>query len=92
MFGLDSIWHWLIVLVIVVLLFGTAKLRNAGNDLGAAIRNFKKGMNQGDEDEAAKAKAVHELKADPPADAATQAKAEQAKSEQAKSEQRDRAS
>jgi len=86
MFGLDSIWHWLIVLAIVVLLFGTAKLRNAGNDLGAAIRNFKKGMSQGDEDEVAKAKAVHELKADPPADAA------QAKSEQAKSEQRDRAS
>ncbi|MDE2307840.1 MAG: Sec-independent protein translocase subunit TatA [Xanthomonadaceae bacterium] len=87
MFGLDSIWHWLIVLVIVVLLFGTAKLRNAGEDLGAAIRNFKKGMSQGDDGEAAKAKAVHELKADPPADAA----ATQGTGEQAKSEQRDRA-
>jgi sec-independent protein translocase protein TatA len=47
--GSFSIWHWLVVLVVVVLLFGTKKLRNAGGDLGAAIRSFKKGLNEGDE-------------------------------------------
>jgi len=39
--GTLSIWHWLIVLAIVVVIFGTKKLRNLGGDLGAAIRNFK---------------------------------------------------
>jgi sec-independent protein translocase protein TatA len=39
-----SLWHWLIVLLVVVVVFGTGKLRNAGGDLGAAIRNFKAGM------------------------------------------------
>lgn len=47
--GSFSIWHWLVVLVVVVLLFGTKKLRNAGGDLGAAIRSFRKGLNEGDE-------------------------------------------
>lgn len=42
--GSFSIWHWLIVLVVVVLIFGTKKLRNAGGDLGSAVRNFKEGM------------------------------------------------
>jgi len=42
--GSFSIWHWLIVLVIVALLFGTSKLRNIGGDLGAAVKSFKKGM------------------------------------------------
>lgn len=45
-----SIWHWLIVLLVVVLVFGTKKLRNAGSDLGGAIRSFRKGLQ--DEDEA----------------------------------------
>lgn len=45
--GTFSIWHWLVVLAVVVLLFGTKKLRNAGGDLGAAIRSFKKGLNEG---------------------------------------------
>jgi sec-independent protein translocase protein TatA len=45
--GLSPI-HWLIVLVIVVLIFGTKKFRNVGHDLGAAIRGFKQGMNDGD--------------------------------------------
>ena len=40
--GSFSIWHWLIVLLVVVLVFGTKKLRNVGSDLGAAIRSFKK--------------------------------------------------
>ena len=44
MFGLSSPMHWLIVLVIVVLIFGTKKLRNIGSDLGGAIKNFKDGM------------------------------------------------
>ena len=47
--GSFSIWHWIVVLVVVVLVFGTKKLRNVGGDLGAAIKNFRKGM----QDEAA---------------------------------------
>ena len=39
-----SIWHWLIVLVIVMLIFGTKKLRNIGQDLGGAVKGFKDGM------------------------------------------------
>jgi sec-independent protein translocase protein TatA len=42
--GSFSIWHWLIVLAVVVLLFGTKKLRNAGSDLGSAIKSFRKGL------------------------------------------------
>jgi sec-independent protein translocase protein TatA len=47
--GSLSIWHWLIVLVIVLLIFGTKKLRNMGTDLGGAVKGFKDGM-KGDED------------------------------------------
>lgn len=39
-----SLWHWLIVLVIVLLVFGTKRLKNVGQDLGEAIKGFKKGM------------------------------------------------
>jgi sec-independent protein translocase protein TatA len=46
--GSFSIWHWLIVLVIVMLVFGTKKLRNIGADLGGAVRGFKDGMQHGD--------------------------------------------
>jgi sec-independent protein translocase protein TatA len=42
--GSFSIWHWLIVLVIVLLIFGTKKLRNVGQDLGGAVKGFKDGM------------------------------------------------
>ncbi len=42
--GSLSIWHWLIVLLVVVLIFGTKKLRNIGADLGSAVRGFKEGM------------------------------------------------
>ena len=42
--GTWSIWHWLVVLVIVLLVFGTKKLRNIGADLGGAVRGFKDGM------------------------------------------------
>lgn len=46
-----SIWHWVIVLIVVLLVFGTKKLRNAGGDLGAAIKNFKQGMDDESEPE-----------------------------------------
>ena len=46
--GTLSIWHWLIVLAIVVLVFGTKKLRNMGGDLGSAIKNFKGAMSEGE--------------------------------------------
>jgi sec-independent protein translocase protein TatA len=39
-----SIWHWLIVLLVVILIFGTKKLRNIGSDLGGAVKNFKEGV------------------------------------------------
>lgn len=42
--GSFSIWHWLIVLLVVVLIFGTKKLRNIGTDLGGAVKGFKDGM------------------------------------------------
>ena len=50
--GSFSIWHWLIVLLVVVMIFGTKKLRNIGSDLGGAVKGFKEGMKT--EDEAAK--------------------------------------
>ena len=45
--GSFSIWHWLIVLAVVVVIFGTKKLRNVGGDLGAAVKGFKDGMKDG---------------------------------------------
>lgn len=47
--GSLSIWHWLIVLAIVVLVFGTGKLKNMGKDLGGAIKGFKEGMREADD-------------------------------------------
>jgi sec-independent protein translocase protein TatA len=44
--GSFSIWHWLVVLAVVIIIFGTKKLRNVGGDLGAAIRNFKSSMKE----------------------------------------------
>jgi len=57
--GSFSIWHWLIVLIIVLLIFGTKKLRNMGTDLGGAVKGFKDGM-KGDE---SAAKAAGEITA-----------------------------
>jgi len=48
--GSFSIWHWLVVLAIVVVIFGTKKLRNIGSDLGGAIKNFKDSMKTEGED------------------------------------------
>ncbi len=45
--GSFSIWHWLIVLLIVVMVFGTKKLKNLGSDLGGAVKGFKDGMKDG---------------------------------------------
>ncbi len=45
--GSFSIWHWLIVLLIVVMIFGTKKLKNMGSDLGGAVKGFKDGMRDG---------------------------------------------
>jgi sec-independent protein translocase protein TatA len=51
--GSFSVWHWLIVLVIVMLVFGTKKLGNIGSDLGKAVRGFKEGVKGGEEDKPA---------------------------------------
>lgn len=53
MMGSFSIWHWLIVLVIVMLVFGTKKLGNMGSDIGKAVKGFKDGVKGGDEDKPA---------------------------------------
>jgi sec-independent protein translocase protein TatA len=47
--GSFSIWHWLIVLLVVVLIFGTKKLKNIGSDLGGAVKGFKDGVKGGSE-------------------------------------------
>jgi sec-independent protein translocase protein TatA len=47
--GSFSIWHWVIVLLIILLVFGTKKLRNIGSDLGTAVKGFKQGMKEGDD-------------------------------------------
>jgi sec-independent protein translocase protein TatA len=65
--GSFSIWHWLIVLLVVVVIFGTKKLRNIGSDLGGAVKGFKDGMKSAGEDAAAAA-------ADTPAQQVTTAK------------------
>ena len=52
--GSFSIWHWLIVLLIVVLVFGTSKLKNLGRDLGGGIKGFKEGLKEGQEEETKK--------------------------------------
>jgi len=54
--GAWSIWHWIILLVVVVLVFGTKKLGNVGKDLGDAVRGFKEGV-KGEGDSAPKADA-----------------------------------
>ncbi len=51
--GSFSIWHWLIVLLIVIVVFGTKKLKNVGSDLGSAVKGFKDGMKDGSSSDAA---------------------------------------
>jgi sec-independent protein translocase protein TatA len=63
--GSFSIWHWLVVLAIVVIVFGTKKLRNVGSDLGGAIKSFKDSMKGEEEaakeEEVAKSKEPHKI-------------------------------
>jgi sec-independent protein translocase protein TatA len=59
--GSLSIWHWLIVLLVVVLIFGTKKLRNIGSDLGGAVRGFKEGMKGAEDKPEAKAETRAEI-------------------------------
>lgn len=62
--GSFSVTHWVIVLIIVVLVFGTKKLRNVGKDLGGAVHDFKKGLNESTEGQSAKKDEVIEHKKD----------------------------
>ena len=62
--GSFSLWHWIIVLIIVVLVFGTKKLRNVGKDLGGAVHDFKQGLNEGTDGKDAKKDEVIEHKKD----------------------------
>ncbi|MBF6616877.1 Sec-independent protein translocase subunit TatA [Pollutimonas thiosulfatoxidans] len=62
--GSFSIWHWLIVLVIVALVFGTKKLRNMGEDLGGAVKGFKKGMKDANEDKTPEAVTTERVQSD----------------------------
>lgn len=61
--GSLSIWHWLIVLVIVLAIFGTKKLRNIGGDLGGAVKNFKDAVREGEQEklEHSPTTGVHEI-------------------------------
>ena len=49
--GSFSIWHWLIVLLVIILVFGTKKLKNLGSDLGGAVKGFKDGLKEGSKEE-----------------------------------------
>ena len=59
--GSFSIWHWLIVLLVVVLVFGTKKLKNMGSDIGGAVKGFKEGLKDGNNSESSDEKKVHGL-------------------------------
>ena len=70
--GSFSIWHWLIVLLVVILIFGTKKLKNMGSDLGAAVKGFKDGVKDGTTSAAADgAKPPQQVTNGRPADANT---------------------
>jgi sec-independent protein translocase protein TatA len=61
-FGLGGIspWSLLLILVIVIVIFGTKRLRNAGGDMGSAVKNFKKALKEGEEEGVEKAHSVKE--------------------------------
>jgi sec-independent protein translocase protein TatA len=69
--GSFSIWHWLIVLVVVVLIFGTKKLKNVGSDLGSAVKGFKDGVKDGTTSADAAAAAQQQVATNKTADANT---------------------
>lgn len=64
--GSFSIWHWLIVLIIVLLVFGTKKLRGLGSDLGGAVKGFKEGIKEATADEPANDTTPPQPAAQPP--------------------------
>ena len=66
--GAFSVWHWLIVLLIVVLVFGTKKLKNIGSDLGGAVKGFKDGMKDGSASAAAADTTTAQVAQDKPVD------------------------
>ena len=66
--GAFSVWHWLIVLLIVVLVFGTKKLKNIGSDLGGAVKGFKDGMKDGSAPAAAADTTTAQVAQDKPVD------------------------
>ena len=68
--GLDSFWHWIILLVVVLVIFGTGKLTKIGPDLGKAMRGFKKALHEDEDDKSTDAQ--DKLRADPPAAGAGQ--------------------
>lgn len=78
--GFDSIWHWLALLAIVLVVFGTGKLTKIGPDLGNAMRGFKKALHGDDAADKAKADGNEKLQADPPAAAAKQEQRDSAES------------
>lgn len=59
--GSFSIWHWLVVLLVVVLVFGTKKLGNVGSDLGKAVKGFKDGVKGGEESTASDGKSASQV-------------------------------
>lgn len=61
--GSLSIWHWLIVLLVIVLVFGTKKLGNVGSDLGKAVKGFKDGVKGEEEKSTAADKATIDVDA-----------------------------
>jgi sec-independent protein translocase protein TatA len=69
--GSFSIWHWLIVLLVVVLIFGTKKLKNMGADLGAAVKGFKDGVRDGSANADAPAQPPQQVTNARPSDANT---------------------
>ena len=69
--GSFSIWHWLIVLLVVILIFGTKKLKNMGSDLGAAVKGFKDGVRDGSSSADAAAAPPQQVTAAKAADANT---------------------
>ena len=58
--GAMSFWKWIIVLLIVAMVFGTGKLKNIGKDLGSAVKGFKEGMREGEENPPASPRVTHQ--------------------------------
>lgn len=58
--GILSIWHWLVLLLVVVLVFGTGKLRNLGSDLGESIKNFRQSVKSGEEEDKPSSQVTHQ--------------------------------